>query len=42
MLTGQMDIKQKIEDNQRIQKDSKAKLKHWREKHSELKLTYIE
>ena len=37
-----MDIKQKIEDNHRLQKDSKDKLKHWRKRHDELELTYIE
>lgn len=39
---SQMDIKQKIEDNQRIQKDSKAKLTHWQARHKELKLIYVE
>lgn len=37
-----MDIKQKIEDNARIQKDSKDKLKHWRKRHDELRLEQVE
>ena len=37
-----MDIKQKIEDNQRMQKDSGDKLKHWKKRHNELELAYIE
>lgn len=37
-----MDIKQKIEDNGRVQKDSRDKLKHWKRRHEELQLTYIE
>ena len=37
-----MDMKQKIEDNGRIQKDSKDKLKHWRKRHDELELAYVE
>jgi structural maintenance of chromosome 4 len=37
-----MDIKQKIEDNQRIQKDSKDKLRHWTKRHDDLELAYIE
>ncbi len=39
---GQMDITQKIEDNARIQKDSKDKLRHWRKRHDELELAYVE
>ncbi|OCF77743.1 hypothetical protein I204_01743 [Kwoniella mangroviensis CBS 8886] len=38
----EMDIKQKIEDNARIQKDSKDKYKHWRKRHEELELVYID
>nr|XP_019043245.1 hypothetical protein I302_07819 [Kwoniella bestiolae CBS 10118]OCF22175.1 hypothetical protein I302_07819 [Kwoniella bestiolae CBS 10118] len=38
----EMDIKQKIEDNARIQKDSKDKHKHWRKRHEELELVYID
>ncbi|WRT69435.1 uncharacterized protein IL334_006421 [Kwoniella shivajii] len=38
----EMDIKQKIEDNARIQKDSKDKFKHWRKRHEELELVYID
>jgi structural maintenance of chromosome 4 len=38
----QMDIKQKIEDNGRVQKDSRDKLKHWRKRHDELELSYVE
>lgn len=37
-----MDIKQKMEDNGRIQKDSKDKHKHWRKRHEELELVYVE
>jgi structural maintenance of chromosome 4 len=37
-----MDIKQKIEDNQKIQKDSRGKHEHWRKRHDELELQYIE
>ncbi|WWC65608.1 uncharacterized protein I303_108228 [Kwoniella dejecticola CBS 10117] len=38
----EMDIKQKIEDNGRLQKDSKDKHKHWRKRHEELELVYID
>ncbi|WWD20077.1 hypothetical protein CI109_104551 [Kwoniella shandongensis] len=38
----EMDIKQKIEDNGRIQKDSKDKYRHWRKRHEELELVYID
>lgn len=38
----QMDMKQKIEDNGRIQKDSRDKLKHWSKRHEELELAYVE
>lgn len=38
----EMDIKQKIEDNGRIQKDSKDKMKHWKKRHDELELAYID
>ncbi|GFZ50178.1 hypothetical protein JCM24511_07933 [Saitozyma sp. JCM 24511] len=38
----EMDIKQKIEDNQRIQKDSKDKLRHWTKRHDDLELAYID
>lgn len=38
----EMDIKQKIEDNARVQKDSKDKLRHWRKRHDELELAYVE
>ncbi|WWC93076.1 uncharacterized protein L201_008041 [Kwoniella dendrophila CBS 6074] len=38
----EMDIKQKMEDNARIQKDSKDKYKHWRKRHEELELVYID
>ena len=37
-----MDIKQKIEDNGRIQKDSRDKFKHWNKRHEELELAYVE
>lgn len=37
-----MDIKQKIEDNARVQKDSKDKYKHWAKRHAELELVYID
>ena len=37
-----MDIKQKIEDNSRNQKDSTDKLKHWRKRHAELELHHVE
>jgi structural maintenance of chromosome 4 len=37
-----MDIKQKIEDNTRLQKDSKNKLEHWQKRHDELELVYVE
>ncbi|EIW71748.1 hypothetical protein TREMEDRAFT_27197 [Tremella mesenterica DSM 1558] len=40
--TLEMDYKQKIEDNSRIQKDSKDKLKHWKKRHEELELAYID
>ena len=38
----QVDIKQKIEDNGRIQTDSKDKFKHWSRRHEELELVYVE
>ncbi|WVQ96218.1 hypothetical protein IAU59_003322 [Kwoniella sp. CBS 9459] len=38
----EMDIKQKIEDNGRIQKDSKDKYRHWKKRHEELELVYID
>ncbi|WVR08284.1 hypothetical protein IAU60_005331 [Kwoniella sp. DSM 27419] len=38
----EMDIKQKIDDNGRIQKDSKDKYKHWRKRHEDLELVYID
>ncbi|ORX37975.1 RecF/RecN/SMC N terminal domain-domain-containing protein [Kockovaella imperatae] len=38
----EMDIKQKIEDSQRVQKDSSDKLKHWKKRHAELELAYID
>lgn len=41
-LTSQMDLKQKIEDNGRLQKDSRDKLKHWSKRHEELELVYVE
>ncbi len=37
-----MEIKQKIEDNGRIQNDSKDKFKHWSRRHEELELVYVE
>lgn len=38
-----MDIKQKMEDGQRLLKENEAQLKHWRKKHDkELKLEYVE
>lgn len=37
-----MDIKQKLEDNTRIQKESKTKLKYWQARHDELELIQIE
>ncbi|BEI96156.1 hypothetical protein CcaverHIS631_0111050 [Cutaneotrichosporon cavernicola] len=38
----EMDLKQKIEDNVRAQKDSKDKYKHWAKRHEELGLAYID
>lgn len=38
----EMDLKQKIDDNARAQKDSKDKYKHWAKRHEELELAYIE
>ncbi|KAL1408278.1 Structural maintenance of chromosomes protein 4 [Vanrija albida] len=38
----EMDIKQKIEDNGRVQKDSKDKYRHWSKRHEELELAYID
>ncbi|TXT13312.1 hypothetical protein VHUM_00679 [Vanrija humicola] len=38
----EMDIKQKIEDNSRVQKDSKDKYRHWSKRHEELELVYID
>ncbi|KAJ9102655.1 hypothetical protein QFC19_004764 [Naganishia cerealis] len=38
----QMDIKQKLEDNARIQKESKNKLKYWQARHDELELIQID
>lgn len=38
----EMDLKQKIDDNVRAQKDSKDRYKHWAKKHEELELAYIE
>jgi structural maintenance of chromosome 4 len=38
----EMDLKQKIDDNVRAQKDSKDKYKHWAKRHEELELAYIE
>lgn len=38
----EMDIKQQIDDNTRIQKDSKDKHKHWKKRHDELELIYVE
>lgn len=38
----EMDIKQKLEDNARIQKESKTKLKHWTSRHQELELIAID
>ncbi|WWC73446.1 uncharacterized protein I206_107416 [Kwoniella pini CBS 10737] len=38
----EMDIKQKIEDNGRLQKDSKDKYKHWKKRHEDLELVYID
>ncbi|WOO77651.1 Structural maintenance of chromosome0s protein 4 [Vanrija pseudolonga] len=38
----EMDIKQKIEDNGRVQKDSKDKYRHWSKRHEELELVYID
>lgn len=37
-----MEIKQKIDDNARVQKDSKDKLKHWSKRHEELELVEVE
>jgi structural maintenance of chromosome 4 len=41
-LIVQMDIKQKIEDNQKIQKDSRDKHRHWLKRHDELELQFVE
>ncbi|KAL7424908.1 Structural maintenance of chromosomes protein 4 [Cryptotrichosporon argae] len=38
----EMDIKQKIEDNGRAQKDSKDKYRHWKKRHEELELVYVD
>ncbi|KLT44076.1 hypothetical protein CC85DRAFT_311309 [Cutaneotrichosporon oleaginosum] len=38
----EMDLKQKIDDNMRAQKDSKDKYKHWHKRHEELELAYID
>ncbi|CAD6578745.1 MAG: hypothetical protein TREMPRED_002256 [Tremellales sp. Tagirdzhanova-0007] len=38
----EVDIKQKIEDNGRIQTDSKDKFKHWSRRHEELELVYVD
>ncbi|KAK4685041.1 structural maintenance of chromosome 4, partial [Tremellales sp. Uapishka_1] len=38
----EMDIKQKIEDNGRIQKDSRDKHRHWSKRHEELELAYVD
>lgn len=38
----QMDLQQKIDDNARIQKDSKAKYQHWSKQHEELELAFVE
>lgn len=38
----EMDIKQKLEDNTRVQKESKNKLKHWANRHQELELVHID
>lgn len=38
----EMEIKQNIEDNTRVQKDSKDKLRHWEKRHNELELVFIE
>lgn len=42
MADGKMDFRQKIEDNGRLQKDSKDKMKHWRKRHEDLELVYVE
>lgn len=38
----EVDIKQKLEDNVRLQKDSKDKYRHWAKRHDELELAYID
>lgn len=38
----EVDIKQKLEDNVRLQKDSKDKHRHWAKRHNELELAYID
>ena len=38
----EMDLKQKIDDNGKMQKDSRDKLKHWKKRHDELELAYVE
>lgn len=38
----EVDIKQKLEDNMRLQKDSKDKHRHWAKRHDELELAYID
>jgi hypothetical protein len=36
-----MDLKQRLEDNIRIQKESKNKLKYWQARHDELELILL-
>lgn len=38
----EVDIKQKLEDNVRLQKDSKDKHRHWAKRHDELELAYVD
>ena len=38
----EMDLKQKIDDNGKMGKDCKRKLDHWKERHDELELAYVE
>lgn len=37
-----MDIKQKLDDNARIQKESRVKFKHWQNRYAELELAHVE
>jgi hypothetical protein len=40
--SSQLDLKQKLEEHTKLQKDNATKHRHWTEKHAELELQYIE